>query len=266
MTTSSTSSMKNKFRREVQAGLKRINSLKPLIINENNFSHLPPIVKKYLEYSGVIGREELFNVRIEFEGKIRSKSGDPWMKFNSVQYNFFDKPTRIFYIKAFKMGVPAVGIHLYKDETAIMVIKLAGLFKIVDAKGKEMNQGETVTVFNDMCCMAPATLINKNIQWEIVDPLTVKAKFTNGNISIEATLFFNDIGELVNFVSNDRFETADGKIYKNYPWSTPVNEYREYKGQRIPFSASTVYHRPDSDFCYGEFILKEIEYNCRNLK
>ena len=53
---------------------------------------------------------------------------------------------------------------MYKDEKAIMVIKLAGLFKVVNAKGVEMNQGETVTVFNDMCCMAPATLIDKDIQ------------------------------------------------------------------------------------------------------
>ncbi len=29
-----------------------------------------------------------------------------------------------------------------------------------------MNQGETVTMFNDMCVMAPATLIGPDIVWE----------------------------------------------------------------------------------------------------
>jgi hypothetical protein len=79
-------------------------------------------------------------------------------------------------------------------------------------------------------------------------------------------LFFNETGELVNFISDDRFETADGKIYKNYPWSTPIIEYRNFNGIRTAASASTIYHRPDNDFCYGEFILKEIEYNCKELK
>ncbi len=218
---------------------------------------------KYLNYAGVIGKEKVLNVRIRFEGKIRSKPEDSWMTFTSEQYNFFDKPTRIFYIKARKMGIPVKGIHLYKDEKAIMVIKLAGLFKVVDAKGTEMNQGETVTVFNDMCFMAPATLIDKNIRWEIIDPLTVKARYTNGKITISATLFFNEKGELINFISNDRFETADGKIYKNYPWSTPVKEYKDFNRVRIASSASTIYHRPDADFCYGEFILTGIEYNCK---
>lgn len=244
----------------------RTGSLKPGIITESDLRHLPPPVKKYLHYAGVVGKEKVVNVRMKCSGRIRSKPEDSWMTFVSEQYNFFDKPTRIFYIKAFKMGIPATGIHLYKDEKAIMVIKLAGLFKVVDAKGREMDQGETVTVFNDMCFMAPATLIDKKIQWETVDPLTVKARYTNGNITIGADLFFNERGELVNFISNDRFETTDGKNYKNYPWSTPVNGYKDMNGVRIASSASAIYHRPDKDFCYGEFNLTEIEYNVRFVR
>jgi hypothetical protein len=188
------------------------------------------------------------------------------MNFKSEQYDFFDRPTRVFYIKAHKMGIPAKGLHLYKNEEASMVIKIAGLFKVVDAKGIEMNQGETVTVFNDMCLVAPATLIDKKIKWEIIDPLSVIAIYTNGNITISATLKFNETGELVNFISNDRYESADGKTYKNYPWSTPISEYNELNGNRIGTKALTIFHRPAMDFCYGEFELLEIEYNCKELK
>jgi hypothetical protein len=258
--------MKTLYKNEVIAGLNRTRLLETDKITQNDLQHLPPIVKKYLEYSGCVGKERLLNVRIKFGGRIRSGTEATWMNFSSEQYNFFDIPTRIFYIKASKMGIPVNGIHLYKDEKAIMVIRLAGLFKIVDAKGPEMNLGETVTFFNDMCCMAPATLIDKNIQWEVSDSLTVKARYTNGKISISATLYFNERGELVNFISNDRFETEDGKLYKNYPWSTPVREYRDFNGIQVASSASTIYHRPDTDFCYGEFLMKEIEFNCQELK
>lgn len=255
--------MKRLYKKEVRAAFARISDIKPEIITESDLEHLPPAVKKYLHYVGVVGKEKVMNVKIKFEGKIRSNPDDGWMTLTSEQYNFYDKPTRIFYIKARKMGIPAVGIHLYKNEKAIMRIKLAGLFTIVDARGPEMDQGETVTVFNDMCFMAPATLIDKNIQWEINDPLTIFAKFTNGKNSIGATLFFNEKGELINFISNDRFETADGKTYKNYPWSTPVKEYKNFKGIKVATSALTIYHRPDTDFCYGEFRVVGIEYNCK---
>jgi hypothetical protein len=258
--------MKKSYKREVQIGLNRTNLLKPGLVLGSDIQQLPAIVQKYLHATGVIGKEKVLNVRSKFEGRIRSKPSEKGMTFTSVQYNFFDDPTRVFYIKAHKMGIPVNGIHLYKNEKAIMIIKLAGLFKVVNAKGIEMDQGETVTILNDMCVMAPATLIDKNLQWEIIDPLTVKVKFTNGDITVSATLYFNEQGELVNFISTDRFETSDGKIFKNYPWSTPVHEYKDINGYHIASSASTVYHRPDTDFCYGEFFLKEIEYNCKDLK
>jgi len=259
--------MKKTYENEVKIGLNRTKLTKPEILTEADIQHLPEVVQKYLRYVGVIGKEKVINFRLEFEGGIRSNPGDDWMKLSSVQYNFFDKPTRIFYIKARKMGIPAVGIHLYKNETAIMHIKLAGLFTVADAKGPEMNQGETVTVFNDMCFMAPATLIDKNIKWEPIDSLSVKAHFTNGSITISATLFFNETGELINFSSNDRYETKDGKTYKNYPWITPVvGGYVEVNGYRLPKGAKVIYIHPEGEFCYGEFFLKNVEYNCNTLK
>jgi hypothetical protein len=258
--------MKKSYKKEVQTCLNRTKLLKPALLLESDIQHLPAIVQKYLRTTGVIGKEKVLNVRAKFEGRIRSQPQQKGMAFSSVQYNFFDDPTRIFYIKAYKAGIPVNGMHLYKNEKAVMIIKLAGLFKVVDAKGKEMNQGETVTVLNDMCVMAPATLTDKNLQWEVVDPLSVKVTFTNGNITISATLFFNESGELINFKSNDRFETADGKTYKNYPWSTPIHEYKDINGYHLASSASIIYHRPEGDFCYGDFLLKEIEYNCKTFK
>ena len=38
----------------------------------------------------------------------------------------------------------------------------ASLFGVVDARGTEMNQGETVTFFNDVCVLAPGTLVHAN--------------------------------------------------------------------------------------------------------
>lgn len=258
--------MKKTYQKAVLEALDRTRTQKIEILTEADIKHLPAIVQKYLYYAGAIGKEKVLNFRAEFKGGIRSKSTDDYMPLKSVQYNFTDKPSRLFYIVARKKGIPIKGIHLYKDQTAIMLIKIFGLFTVVDAKGKEMNQGETVTLFNDMCFMAPSSLIDRNIEWKEIDNKTIDAKFTNGNITIGAILFFNDEGELVNFISNDRFETTDGNIYKNYPWITPVMGYTEMKGYRLPSGAKLIYKHPDGDFCYGEFNLIDIEYNCKDFK
>lgn len=255
--------MKRIFKREVAIGLERTKDLSSVIITENDLKHLPPVVIKYLHYVGVVGREKINNMRMVCSGKIRSNPEDGWMKLNAEQYNFFDTPTRIFYIKVSKAGIPAVGLHLYKDMKASFVVKLLGLIKIIDAKGEKLDQAETVTLFNDMCLFAPSTLINENVKWETIDSLSVKAKFTNGNITISAVLFFNEKGELINFISHDRFET-DGISYKNYPWLTPVKEYMDFNGYKLCSQVSTDTQRPETTFSYAEFTLKEIEYNVKN--
>jgi hypothetical protein len=258
--------MKKTYKKAVLEALERTGAIKNEILTEEDIKHLPVIVQKYLHNSGSIGKEKVLNFRATFEGGIRSKSSENFMPLKSEQYNFTDKPTRLFYIVARKKGIPAKGIHLYIDQTAIMNIKILGLFTVVNAKGKEMNQSETVTLFNDMCFMAPASLIDRNIKWKEIDELTVASQYTNGNITISATLFFNKDGELVNFLSNDRFETSDGKTYLNYPWITPVTSYAVINGYRLPASAKLIYKHQDEDLCYGEFNLKSIEYNCKEYK
>jgi len=257
--------MKQTFKNESLNGLERTSKLPIEIIKESDLEHLPLIVRKYLNYVGVVGKEKVYSMRVVLEGKIRSNPDDSWMKLTSKQYNFFDNPTRVFYIKAIKVGLPVIGLHLYKNEKASFVVKLLGLIKVVDANGDKLDQAETVTVFNDMCLLAPATLISKKIQWNEIDSLTVDAKFTNRNITIGARLFFNEEGELINFVSNDRFET-NGKEYNNYPWLTPVKKYNQISNYKLCSEVSTEYERPDMTFSYGEFQVKEIEYNCKELK
>lgn len=47
-----------------------------------------------------------------------------------------------------------------------------------------MDKTETVTLFNDMCLMAPATLIDRRIQWQEIDRNSVKATFINYILSL----------------------------------------------------------------------------------
>jgi hypothetical protein len=256
-------SYKNVFKFEVGKGLKR--SSANVILKEEEISCLPSPVQKYIIYSGAIGKEKLQNFRAVFQGGIKPSAGSNFLDFHSVQYNFFDNPTRAFYIKSKMYGIPFDGLHLYSGQNATMQIKIASLFQVADAKGIKMNKSETVTMFNDMCFFAPASLIDKNIEWETIDSLKVKAKFTNQGNTIAAILFFNNKGELINFSSFDRYETADGKIYNNYEWTTPVKNYKENNGRKTASYGEAIWHKPEGEFCYGKFNLLEIEYNCKEF-
>jgi hypothetical protein len=254
--------MKNQYRNAVKREFGNYSGIVPGLLTEGDLEHLPEPVRKYIRFTGSVGKPRVWNFRSVFTGGIRSGPADAYMPLRSVQYNFIARPARLFYIVARKMGIPAKGFHEYSGGKASMVIKILGLFKVVDARGHEMDQGETVTFFNDMCFMAPATLTDPRIHWQQVDERTVNATFSNGKLAVRSTLYFDADGRLVDFLSNDRFETSDGKNYNNYPWLTPVSSYSEIKGYTLPSAAKLIYRHPDMDFCYGEFKLVDIEYNC----
>jgi len=119
-----------------------------------------------------------------------------------------------------------------------------------------------VTLFNDMCLLAPATLIDSRIRWEGVDARTVRAWFTLGEQTISATLVFADDGRLVDFVSDDRSQlSADGKSFASRRFSTPVRDYRQFGATRIASHGDARFDAPTGAFTYGEFDLADVAYN-----
>lgn len=249
-----------RFENVVKTDFEQNNSITTEILDESDMVHLPAAVQNYLRYTKSIGKPQVKNFRAEFTGGMRSNPEDEYMKFNSTQYNFYQQPARYFYMSASKMGLPASGLHIYQNQIATFDVKMLNWIPVVSAKGELLDQAETVTLFNDMCLIAPPTLIDKRISWQELDPLTVKAVYTNDKHTITATLYFNQQGEMINFISNDRYHT-DGKNYENYPWQTPVSDYKEINGYLLPSKAKLIYQKPTGDFTYGELVYKDVKYN-----
>ena len=127
-----------------------------------------------------------------------------------------------------------------------------------------MNHSETVTLLNDMFLLAPPTLIDPNIVWEELDPLTVRATFTNAGNTVSAVVSFDSSGALVNFVSDDRYRSVDGKTYEQLRWSTPVDSWRDFEGRKLLETGQAIWELPEGEFAYGRFELIDVQYNVPN--
>lgn len=236
------------------------------VLSEEDIQNLPLPIKKYIRYSGAIGQPKVKNFSVKFEGKIRQDERSEWMPFSSVQYNFFAPPSRLFFMKATMNHFPVAGYHAYKNAKASMDIRLLSLIKVRYQSGDVMNISETVTFFNDMVCMAPATLIDQRIMWGKVEGNKVKASFTVRGKTISAWLHFNDEGQLTNFTSEDRYATQPDGTMKKFTWSTPIRSYRKINGHPLPAVADAIYAYPNGDFCYGKFSTLDVRYNVREMK
>ena len=244
------------FKEDVQAVFENLRLSKNLL-QEKDLERLPDLVRQYIRRSGAVGRPKVENFYLEFDGEMRSHGG-AWFGFHSRQYNFIPRPKRLFFMKARVKGVSTYGYHSYQPPSAKMTVKALSIYPVVKIDQPEMLPTETVTFLNDLCLFAPGALIDERILWETLDEFRVKAIFSYRKVHISAVLYFNAEGDLVDFRSEDRYDVGQMKAI---PFTTPVKDYREFEGIRVPSYGEATWHYSDGPFVYGKFKLKKLRYN-----
>ena len=130
-----------------------------------------------------------------------------------------------------------------------------------------MGRAETVTLFNDLCVLAPAALIDAPVAWELVDHHHVRGAFTNGAHTVTAEVAFSDDHDLIDFISDDRLRASpDGEVHTLQRWSTPVGRYRTLHSRPVGTHGEGRWHapQPEGEFAYLELDLDGITYNAGN--
>lgn len=245
---------------DVSAGLVPVSHHQ--IVTEADLASLPPPVTKYLRLVGVVGRPRVDNFRVTMRGRIRSGPDAGWMPFRAEQHTVVHERTRLFYLDASLLGIPVQGYHRYASGRASMEVKAAALVRVASAAGAQMTQSETVTLLNDMCIFAPATLIDPHISWQSVDRLTARATFTHAGYTVSADLTFADSGELLDFVSDDRSRLSpDGTHLTRARWSTPVSQYQDRAGLHLPTFGVGRWQDASGEYDYLQLTIDEVRYN-----
>ena len=140
-----------------------------------------------------------------------------------------------------------------------MRVRLAGLVNVVDVGGAELTRTETVTILNDLCFFAPSRLIDRALTWTEIDDTRAKVAFTLGTNTVSAELVFNEAGELVDFISDDRGALEKDGTLRIQRWTTPMSTYRDFAGWRLASEGDAIWHRPGEQFTYGHMRLTEYE-------
>lgn len=252
-------SLRHAYERDVGQRLGRRHAEVP--VTDADLAALPGPIQRYLHVAGAVGQPHVRSMRARMRGRIRGAPDAAWMPLKAEQHNFFDQPSRFFYLTASRLFVPFQAYHRYAGHDATMTVRVAGVIPVVQASGDVMTRSETVTLFNDMCLMAPATLLDAPVAWDPIDEWHVRAAFTNAGYTIHATLVFNGAGELADFRSEDRAQFAAGKSPVRAGWSTPVGSYRAFGRMHLMGGGQALWHDARGDWAYIELEMDEIGYN-----
>ena len=248
-----------KVAEEVEELFGKMEEIRPEVVTERDLEGLPDPVQRYLRYAQIIGKEKVRFVRLKQKGFIRTKEDGGWMPFSAKQYYRADDPAFIWYgsVKLFSLPLMRARDRFYEGK-GNMLIRLLPFITIADATGDEMDQGTLVRYFNEMMWF-PTAYVNDYIQWESIDSSSARATISSGGLSASAVLYFNEKGQMTNFVA-ERYMTVDDE-YSLQTWSTPITEYREINDMMLPSKGEGVWHLSSGDFRYIRVEIIDIEYN-----
>ncbi|UCC39789.1 MAG: hypothetical protein JSV96_18765 [Candidatus Aminicenantes bacterium] len=248
---------KQKVKKEVKEILMKSRGASRDLVIEEDIKELPEPVQRYLRYIQIIGKEKIRTVRLKQKGFFRQKENQKWMPFKAEQYYTTNPPASIWFGKINPLPFFSIKARdMYFEGKGNMLIKLQSLFTIADAKGKEMDEATLVRFLNESFWF-PTVYLNNYIRWETIDANSAKAIITDQGVSASAILYFNEKGEMINFVA-ERFITTEKQYAK---WSTPIKRYKELNGIRIPTEGEGIWHLSSGDFSYIRLEITEVEYN-----
>ncbi|MGB9928283.1 MAG: DUF6544 family protein [Methanosarcina sp.] len=237
-----------------------------IIVTEKMLEKLPDPVRRYLKYAGVVGKPMVQTVRLKQAGKIRKSSRDPWMKFEAKQYYSVNPPGFVWVAYMKILGLPLVRVRdYYLEGKGNILVKAFSTLTISNSAGKEANQGAELDqgammrYLNEMMWF-PSAFLGKNVSFEPVDKNSVRVTLTDLGKSVTGTMHFDDDGRLTNFTA-PRYRDVGNNKFELENWSTPIREYGEFEGLRLPKSGAGVWNLKEGDLEYINLVITDLEYN-----
>lgn len=145
---------------------------------------------------------------------------------------------------------------MYIADKGRLVVSLFSLFNVVNAKGKQYDQGELLRWLGESILYPTNFLPSKRLNWSSIDAHTAKINYDYMGHSLFFKIVFNEIGEII------EMETKRYMDKKNMEtWVIKASSDRELNHVLIPTAFEVIWRLEKDDFSYAKFKIIEVEYN-----
>ncbi len=232
------------------------------LITEASIAHLPEPVKRYFRHCGFVGAPISNHAEIIWEqSHIRMKPEQKWMHLKTYQHNFVETPVRLAYMRANMFGlIPFEGRDKYHNGHGHMFGTLGRMIKVFDAKDVETAKGAAIVVLAEVL-LVPSYAIQPYIHWEAVDEFTAKARLVHQGMDVGGTFHFNQQGEYIRFITDERPFALPKGGYETQPYTIEIRSYQQQGDFRIANEVAAIWNLPEGDFEYWKGSVREIIFS-----
>ena len=193
-----------------------------------------------------------------------SEPGKAPLRARSISSQLLRQPCAAVLHEGAHVRVAAGPAHLPNQQATFQVRTRTRAFNMVDQSGPVLSAAETVTVLNDMCVMAPATLIDDRLAWESIEMTGLQLSHSPTVPASCARLSSSTPrGRLTNFWSDDR---PDAPAASRWPCDGVHRWWLSPSRRHVPADPRVCgVRRARAPFEYGVFTLRTLRYDVRNV-
>ena len=231
------------------------------LFEQEEFSHFPMAIQKYIEYCGYLGTPKMSYLKMEYSNVtfVQSRSG-PTLAIDYTQYNFVKKPSRMALINSSLFGIPFEGYDYYQNATGGMKGVLAKVITLFNQTGPEMNKACLATFLGESL-FAPTILLQQYIEFEEISDFELKATINYGEETASGIFTFNEKYEMISFSTNDRAIANNDGTMEYLPWTALCENYKtSASGIKYPSKFQAVWNYLDENFIYFDGIVDGVSY------
>lgn len=242
--------------RQIDALLATGDAATPTMLTEAMIAPLPAPLQRWLRWSGVVGKPLPTTVRLRQEGTLRLATFG-WVPFTAEEYYSTQPPAFLWTADvALAPGISVRGTDHYIAGHGALDIRLLGAIPLASDDGPEMDEGALLRYLNEILWF-PAAAVSPYISFDPVDDNSARATMTWNGVSGTAVFTFDQMGRPVTMTAN-RFDRDLGQVVR---WATPLHDYGEFDGIRVPIAGEAIYTRPTGDYAYIRLQIIEVDYD-----
>ncbi len=213
---------------------------------------LPLPVQRYFRLVLNEGQPYISNARILHDGRFKADLKKNWMPISGKQYFTTETPGFIW------KGVTSLftAYDMFFEEKGNLKVFFLSIYKIVDGKGPEFNQGELLRWLAESVWFPTNLLPTEKMIWAGLDDLSATLTFNHNALKLQYKVSFNTLGEITEletqrYMDKKRLET----------WIARISDYKRINNMLVPTNIEALWKLSNKDFSYAQFAVKKIEYD-----